>query len=158
MGSSWLRGRVLDWCLSQPGFDPSYGKLVCLATLMSSDRTKQICQWMTIYIYIYILHILVQKILNYEWNISLENRFEVVKATLHKNLLFSSNTLFRIQIIKNVVKWHMRRYENHCTQLKIRFYVWLNNDTNVVALHFFFSFWANWHKQEEKRTLYQWLP
>ena len=26
----------------------------CLATLMSSDRTKQICLWMTIYIYIYI--------------------------------------------------------------------------------------------------------
>ena len=31
-----------------------YSKLVCLATLMSSDRTKQICLWMTIYIYIYI--------------------------------------------------------------------------------------------------------
>ena len=27
----------------------------CLATLMSSDRTKQICLWMTILIYIYIL-------------------------------------------------------------------------------------------------------
>ena len=46
---SWLRGRSLDWRLSQPGFDPSYGKPVCLATLMSSDRTKQICLWMTIY-------------------------------------------------------------------------------------------------------------
>ena len=45
---------MLDWSLSQPGFDPSYGNLVCLATLMSSDRTKQICLWMTIYIYIYI--------------------------------------------------------------------------------------------------------
>ena len=42
------------WRLSQPGFDPVYGKLVCLATLISSDRTKQICRWMTIYIYIYI--------------------------------------------------------------------------------------------------------
>ena len=51
--SLWLRGRVLDWRLSQLGFDPSYGNLVCLATLMSSDRTKQICLWMTIYIYIY---------------------------------------------------------------------------------------------------------
>ena len=30
---------------------PSYGNLVCLATLMSSDRTKQICLWKTIYIY-----------------------------------------------------------------------------------------------------------
>ena len=48
-----MRGRVSDWHLSQPGFDPSHGKLVCLATLMSSDRTKQICLWMTIYIYIY---------------------------------------------------------------------------------------------------------
>ena len=54
--SSWLRGRVLDWRLTQPGFDPSYGNLVCLATLMSSDRTKQICLWMTIYIYIYIIY------------------------------------------------------------------------------------------------------
>ena len=48
---SWLRGRDLDWRLSQSGFDPSYGKLVCLATLMSSNRTKQVCLWMTIYIY-----------------------------------------------------------------------------------------------------------
>ena len=45
---------IYIWRLSQPGFDPSYGKLVCLATLMSSDRTKQICLWMNIYIYIYI--------------------------------------------------------------------------------------------------------
>ena len=43
-GSLWLRGRGLDWRLSQPCFDTSYRKLVCLATLMSSD----------IYIYIYI--------------------------------------------------------------------------------------------------------
>ena len=50
----YIRVRGLDWHLSQPGFDPGYGKLVCLATLMSSDRTKQICMWMTIYIYIYI--------------------------------------------------------------------------------------------------------
>ena len=58
-GSSWLKCRVSDWRLSQPSFAPNYGKLVCLATLMSSDRTKQICLWMTIYIYIYengILH------------------------------------------------------------------------------------------------------
>ena len=33
---------------------PATGRY-CLATLMSSDRTKQICLWMTIYIYIYIL-------------------------------------------------------------------------------------------------------
>ena len=51
--SGW-RVRGLDWRLSQPGFDPSYGKLICLATLMSSEKTKQICLWMTIYIYIYI--------------------------------------------------------------------------------------------------------
>ena len=56
--SSWLMGRVLDWRLSQPGFDPSYGNLVCQATLMSSVRTKQICLWMTIYIYIYYVLIL----------------------------------------------------------------------------------------------------
>ena len=35
-----LRVRGFDWRLSQPGFDPSYGKLICLATLMNSDRTK----------------------------------------------------------------------------------------------------------------------
>ena len=46
--------RSLAWRLSQPGFDPSYGKLICLATLMSSDRTKQICLRMYIYIYIFI--------------------------------------------------------------------------------------------------------
>ena len=50
--SSWPKCRLLDWRLSQPGFAPSYWKLVCLATLMSSDWTKQICLWMTIYIYI----------------------------------------------------------------------------------------------------------
>ena len=41
----------MDWRLSQLGFDPGYGKLICLATLMSSDRTKQICPWMTVEIY-----------------------------------------------------------------------------------------------------------
>ena len=55
---SW-RVKGLAWRLSYPGFDPGYGKLICQATLMSSDRTKQICLWMTIdlsiYIYIYIL-------------------------------------------------------------------------------------------------------
>ena len=49
---SW-GGRILDWHLSQLGFDLSYGKLVCLATLLSSDRTKQISPWITIYIYAY---------------------------------------------------------------------------------------------------------
>ena len=49
----YIYGRILDWRLSQPGFDASFGNLACLATLMSSDRTKQICLWMTIYIYIY---------------------------------------------------------------------------------------------------------
>ena len=34
--------------------DPSFGNLARLDTLMSSDRTKQISLWMTIYIYIYI--------------------------------------------------------------------------------------------------------
>ena len=47
---SWMV-RSLHWRLSQPGFDPSYGKLICLATLMTSDRTKQICLWMTVCIY-----------------------------------------------------------------------------------------------------------
>ena len=37
----------MDWRLSQPGFDPSFGNLACLATLMSSERTKQIGLWMS---------------------------------------------------------------------------------------------------------------
>ena len=49
-----LKCRVSDWHLSQPGFAPSYGKLVCLARPMSSDRTKQSCLWMTLSLYIYI--------------------------------------------------------------------------------------------------------
>ena len=51
---SWLSDRNLDWRLSQPSFNSSFGNLDCLATLKSPDRTKQICLWMTIYIYIYI--------------------------------------------------------------------------------------------------------
>ena len=35
--SRWFpRGRILDWRLSQPGFDPSFWNLACLATLKSS--------------------------------------------------------------------------------------------------------------------------
>ena len=49
---------AFDWRLSQLGFDPSYGKLICLATLMSSDRTKQICLWDDLYIYTSFLSIL----------------------------------------------------------------------------------------------------
>ena len=49
-----MSGRILDWHLSQQGFDPSFGNLASVAILKSSDRTKQVCLWMTIYIYIYI--------------------------------------------------------------------------------------------------------
>ena len=36
------------------GFDPSFERPTCLATLKSSDRTKQsVCGWQYIYIYIY---------------------------------------------------------------------------------------------------------
>ncbi len=51
----------LEAWIGQPGFDPSYGKLICLATLMSSDRMKQICLWMTIYLYIYIYIYIVKR-------------------------------------------------------------------------------------------------
>ena len=40
-----------DWRFRQSGFDPSFGNLACLATMKSSDRTKLVCLWMTIYIY-----------------------------------------------------------------------------------------------------------
>ena len=42
-------GRILDCLFSQPSFNPSFGNLACLATLKSSDRMKQVCLWMTIY-------------------------------------------------------------------------------------------------------------
>ena len=50
---SWLSGRILNCRFSQPGFDPSFENLTWVATLKSSDRTKQsICGWQYIYIYI----------------------------------------------------------------------------------------------------------
>ena len=39
----YMSGRILIWCFSQPGFNPIFGFLACLATLKSSDRTKQVC-------------------------------------------------------------------------------------------------------------------
>ena len=37
--------------ISQPGFDSSFEKLVCLATLKSYDTTKQsVCGWLYIYV------------------------------------------------------------------------------------------------------------
>ena len=53
---SFPRGWVLESWLGvwvKRGFDPSFGNL---ATLKSSDRTKQICLWMTRIYYIYISH------------------------------------------------------------------------------------------------------
>ena len=48
--SSWLRGSISDWRLSQPGFDPSFGNLACLATAKSCDTTKQsVFGWLYIY-------------------------------------------------------------------------------------------------------------
>ena len=38
------------------GFDPGSERPACLATLKSSDRTKQsVCGWLYIYIYIWLL-------------------------------------------------------------------------------------------------------
>ena len=56
--SSWQSCRILDWRLSQLGFEPCFGNLACLITQKSSERTKQVCLRMTIYIYIYIYIIL----------------------------------------------------------------------------------------------------
>ena len=50
--SSWLSGRILDWRYNQPGFDPSFGNLACLATLMGSGRAEQsVCGWEYIYLF-----------------------------------------------------------------------------------------------------------
>ena len=46
-----MSGRILDWRYSQSGFDPRFGNLACLATLMNSNRTKQsVCGLLYIYI------------------------------------------------------------------------------------------------------------
>ena len=37
--------QILDWSLSQPGFDPSFGNLACQATLKICDITKSVCGW-----------------------------------------------------------------------------------------------------------------
>ena len=43
--------RISSWCISQPGFNPSFKQLTCLATLKSCDTTKQsACGWLYIYI------------------------------------------------------------------------------------------------------------
>ena len=53
--SLWLSGRIFDWSLSQPGFDPSFGNLAYQTTLKISDRMKQsVCEWQFMYMYIYI--------------------------------------------------------------------------------------------------------
>ena len=57
LASSWLSGRMLDWRLSPPGFDPSFGNLACLATLMSSDRMKT---HLSVDDYIYIMELYVK--------------------------------------------------------------------------------------------------
>ena len=52
-----IYGRILDWRLSQPGFDHSFGNLACLTTLKSCDITKQsVCGWLYIYILIATSH------------------------------------------------------------------------------------------------------
>ena len=47
--SSWLYGRISGCLLCQPGFNPSFENLMCLAPLKSCDTIKKVCLWMTIY-------------------------------------------------------------------------------------------------------------
>ena len=77
--AEWLE--ALAWRLSQPGFDPSSGRY-CLATLMSSDRMKQICLWMTIVIYIYYLFsiVFISIVFNTFWSI---RSLAVLRYILH---------------------------------------------------------------------------
>ena len=105
------RVRSLDWRLSQSGFDPSYGKLICLATLMSSDRTKQSCLWMTIYIYIYIWWLIrpmvwiirdtwvtedIREIRN-KWGT--DSYFEYLDKILHLTFITLSNSLVIFELL-----------------------------------------------------------
>ena len=66
-----VSGRIFDWCLSQPGFDPSFRNLACLATLKSSDRTKQVCLWMSrLYIYKTNIHVYIISFIIYIYMMS----------------------------------------------------------------------------------------
>ena len=104
--SSWLRARVLDWRLSQPGFNPSYRNLVCLATLLSSDRTKQICLWMTIYcnlLYSPVFFRISTIFLVFPWKISV--RFLTLKCLFLKRtfiLRLSRRICFTVIIVLHV--------------------------------------------------------
>ena len=71
--SLWLSGRISDWCLSQLGFDPSFGNLPYQATLKGYDKTKQSVE-NNIYIYIYI-YLVLKKIAMYK--VFLKNHFEI---------------------------------------------------------------------------------
>ena len=96
------RVRSLDWRLNQPGFDLSYGKLICLATPMSSDRTKQICLWMTIDIYIYIYI--------YTWKRSCYNGCHRRKWTRYPEFKLRTRLHFAWKSDESVALPHMQPY------------------------------------------------
>ena len=121
-----MRSRVSDWRLSLSGFNPSYGKLVCLATLMSSDRTKQICLWMNIYIYIYIS---TQLGLNEEecsW-LRLGNPRSVMVNSLYSRILLNSGRAIRL--ILRQIPWKPTKVDTP-----------LNKETSCLRYIEIFSF------------------
>ena len=57
----WLE--ALIWRLSQPGFDPSYGKILSSHTdEFLIERNRSVCGWLYIYIYIYIFMPLIRQL------------------------------------------------------------------------------------------------
>ena len=122
------RLRGLGWHLSQPGFDPSYEKLICLATLMSSNRTKQICLWMTIYIYIYIYIYIFCLEVAMEWRAW--NLWSQIRIHVIKYIYIAYYTWIRISI---------RLFRNSLAQNK-NFPLWIElpwpeNPANTYAWH-----------------------
>ena len=72
---------------------PATGRY-CLATLMSSDRTKQICLWMTIYIYIIYIYIYRKSVYT--------RSFRYTTANLKVLLSYQSVSICAYRVIKNV--------------------------------------------------------
>ena len=120
LASSWLSGRILDWHLSQPGFDLSFGNPACLATLMSSDRMKQICHdWQYIYIYIYIyIHIKILQLCS-------ECEFYDIPANYKWcNNSHTSSTHIDLYDIPHI--FYTRIIDTHCLQTLTGYYEYIH--------------------------------
>ena len=98
--SSWLCGRINGWRISQPGCDPSFENLTCLATLKSCDTTKQfVCGWQYIYIYIYIY------------------TYTYIHVTVHTHNFCSLRRVSMISSNKTMISNYMEKYHSNICSL-----------------------------------------